>query len=56
LLVSIDGGLLITPKHPVFWRGKWVKPSEIKQPIEVNCEAVYNFILDGGHTININGY
>lgn len=30
LLVELDGGLLVTPKHPVFWRGNWIKPLEIR--------------------------
>lgn len=28
-LVELEGGLVITPKHPIILNGKWVKPRDI---------------------------
>lgn len=54
LLVELAEGLLITPKHPILHRGKWIKPQELKKPVLKDCEAVYNFILDSKHQMVIN--
>jgi len=57
-LVELDGGLLITPYHPVKHNGAWTFPKDVKAPVEMECDAVYSFVLDSGsgkHYIEING-
>lgn len=53
-MVQLKGGLLITPKHPVKFNGKWCKPKDIGEIKEKQCPIVYNFVLDHGHCIEIN--
>ena len=54
-LVELEGGLIITPKHPVLIKGVWYKPKELGEIQVRKCKSVFNFILDGGHTMDING-
>ena len=54
-LVELEGGLLVTPKHPVKINGSWIKPMEIAAQRIRTCSAVYNFVLDDGHIMEING-
>jgi hypothetical protein len=55
-LVNING-LLITEWHPVRINGKWYFPKEYPLGIydEYRCEYVYDFVLDNGHIVIING-
>jgi hypothetical protein len=55
-LVNING-LLITEWHPVRINGKWYFPKEypLGKYDEYRCEYVYDFILDTGHIVIING-
>jgi len=53
--VEFEGGLEITPKHPVMINEKWEKPGEIGEIKIKDCDAVYNFVLEDGHTMDING-
>eukprot|EP01129_Flabellula_baltica_P010632 TRINITY_DN450_c0_g3_i1.p1 TRINITY_DN450_c0_g3~~TRINITY_DN450_c0_g3_i1.p1 ORF type:complete len:751 (+),score=134.96 TRINITY_DN450_c0_g3_i1:233-2485(+) len=53
-LVSLEGGLLITPWHPIRVNGTWKFPANIKQPTIMDCPAVYSFLLNNGHTMFIN--
>lgn len=53
-MVKLEGGLLITPKHPVKFNGKWCKPKELGEIKVRFCQFVYNFVLDRGHCIEIN--
>ncbi|KAI8921744.1 hint-domain-containing protein, partial [Entophlyctis helioformis] len=55
-LVTLDGGLRITPYHPVQQSGKWAFPCSIAEPASVPCYAVYNLVLDSNHTIIANGH
>ena len=55
MLVQLDGGLLITPNHPVWQEGRWVKPHTLAQPALYSCEEVFNFVLDKEHSVTING-
>lgn len=61
-LVELDGGLVITPWHPlcIFVDSAaantgWQFPCEVKPAIEKACPAVYSFVLSGGHVMVING-
>ncbi|AYV80477.1 MAG: putative von willebrand factor type A domain protein [Harvfovirus sp.] len=54
-LVKFEGGLRITPFHPVRIGGVWVFPSENKLPMLEKCEAVYSFVLDKEHIVIIDG-
>ena len=55
-LVNIDG-LLITEWHPVRINGKWYFPKEypLGKYDEFRCEYVYDYVLDRGHVVIING-
>ena len=54
-LVVLDDGLLITPWHPVIYKGEWKFPNDIKTPVLCGpCPAVYTILLDQGHTIQID--
>jgi len=55
-LVNING-LLITEWHPVRINGKWYFPKEypLGKFDEYRCEYVYDFVLDKGHIVIING-
>jgi len=54
-LVELEGGLFVTPWHPVRLNGVWKFPSDIGIQKERDCPAVYNFVLDKEHVIMING-
>jgi hypothetical protein len=54
-LIQFDDGLIITPWHPVRINGKWTFPHDIANEIVMECEEVYNFALDVGHIVIING-
>ena len=47
-LVNLNG-LGITPWHPVRIEGKWRYPCELLEPVEVDCVAVYSFVLETSH-------
>jgi hypothetical protein len=54
-MVSFDNGLIITPWHPIRINGKWVFPHDIGDETVIECQEVYNFVLDSGHIMFING-
>ena len=45
-LVSLPGGLLVTPWHPVRLEGKWVFPADIAAPRMLPCPAVFSFLVE----------
>ena len=53
-MVELEGGLLVTPKHPVKINGEWFKPEELGEVRLRKCSAVYNFVLNDGHSIEVN--
>jgi hypothetical protein len=55
-LVKIND-LLITPWHPIRVNGKWYFPKEYSPDTydEYVCEYVYDYVLDHGHIVTING-
>jgi len=54
-LVELDGGLRLTPYHPVQLAGKWHFPGSLGDVVLQSCPAVYNFVLSSEHSIMING-
>lgn len=61
-LLSLEGGLLITPNHPIKLPSGWMKPYQcLQQDLGVRVtgqavtDTVYNFVLNQGHTMEING-
>lgn len=53
-MVELEGGLKITPYHPILYDNDWVFPNNILNAKEIECEYMYNYILDHEHTIRIN--
>lgn len=54
-LVSLPGGLLVTPYHPVRVGGQWKFPCDLAK-VEVRpCTAVFSFVLAEEHVMVING-
>ncbi|CAF1540367.1 unnamed protein product [Didymodactylos carnosus] len=54
-MVSFGNGLIISPWHPVRIDGNWIFPCDIGHESDIECEEVFNFVLDGGHIVIING-
>jgi Mg-chelatase subunit ChlD len=56
-LVEIEGGLLITPFHPIKIGDRWQFPCAVSEPAVRYARYVYNFVLkDGGeHAMIVNG-
>jgi hypothetical protein len=53
----MDGGLVITPWHPVRLHSKWIFPCEVSGARVINerpCTAYYSFVLDCNHSVFIN--
>lgn len=45
-------GVLVTPFHPVQnSAGEWRFPSDLVEPVFVDCSAVYNLVLADGHVV-----
>lgn len=54
-MVVLEHGLIITAWHPIRLNQQWIMPcSLVSTPTEINCNEVYNFALDRGHTIFVN--
>jgi len=49
-LVELEGGILVTPWHPVRAKGtsEWKFPAEIGTTKVYSCDMVYNFVLQDG--------
>jgi Mg-chelatase subunit ChlD len=45
----------ITPYHPIFINDEWKFPIDISEPYINEIDYVYDFVLDSGHIIEING-
>lgn len=41
--------------HPVFMNGAWRHPADIGEVQRVTTDAIYNFVLEEGHVIILNG-
>jgi len=56
-IVRLQGGLLITPYHPLkLQNDRWVFPCQLAPVLNIPVKAVYNFVLDSGHVLTVNGY
>jgi len=47
-MVTLDGGLVVTPWHPVIKDGKWRFPNELAPTKNIACSEVYSFVLESG--------
>jgi hypothetical protein len=45
-MCQLEGGLLITPGHPVKLNGQWVYPRDVVKRQNIRCEAFYNLVVD----------
>ena len=54
-IVTLDSGLAITPFHPIFYKGRWEYPKNIGEVSNIECKAVYSFVLEKDHMMLING-
>lgn len=54
--VDLPGGLYITSWHPIKWRGDWVFPANIKDPVIKSSRSIITLVLDKHHVWIINGY
>ena len=54
-MVTFESGLIITPWHPIRIDGHWTFPHNIRHENIIECQEVYNFVLDKGHISIING-
>ena len=54
-MVLFPSGLTITKYHPVIYGGKWQFPIDVFKPKKVSIGAYYNFVLEKGHTLVVNG-
>lgn len=55
LMVHLPNGLVITPYHPVLLNSAWVFPINISAPIKTCLTEFYNFVLEDGHSMIVNG-
>ena len=55
-MVNLEGGLSITPWHPIKYENKWTFPANIKTPIMKSCKSVITLVLDDYHVGVINGH
>lgn len=53
-MLSLNG-MKVTPWHPVRINNKWDFPANIGTLIPVNCDYVYNFVLNEHHVMHIGG-
>ena len=53
-LVSLDSGLVVTAFHPIFHEGAWVFPKDVGEVKNIECQAVYSFVLERDHRMLIN--
>ena len=51
-MVKINDSLSITPYHPIK-DIEWVFPNTLNETITVDCDYMYNYVLDKDHTIII---
>lgn len=59
-LVTIEGGLLLTPYHPMRLNDAWTFPIDVANSQRISCDAVYTFLLSrevdcDGESVEVNG-
>lgn len=55
ILMCDFNGMKITPFHPIYINDDWVFPYDIYMPNNTYIDYVYDFVLDSGHCVEING-
>lgn len=57
-LVELEGGVLVTPWHPVREKGtnEWVFPATLAPIKRYYCDIVYNFVLEEGISVPIGPF
>lgn len=55
VIMNNINGMLITPYHPVRFNGIWNFPCDFSKPENVNCDYMYDFVVDNHHVVTING-
>ncbi|EAR87575.1 von willebrand factor type A domain protein, putative (macronuclear) [Tetrahymena thermophila SB210] len=53
--VEFEDGLIITPYHPIRVNGIWQFPCQLKPTELRECDFIYSFLLESGHSMEING-
>lgn len=55
--LCVYNGLVITGYHPIRVDGAWTFPIDVDQGHlnEYDCDFVFNFVLDSGHILTVNG-
>ena len=43
-----------TPTHPIVISGQWVFPHTVSEPVPTSLDAVYNVLLESGHTLTMS--
>jgi hypothetical protein len=54
-MVTLDGGLIITPYHPIRINGIWTFPNDCGSTKTRHSPIIYNFVLENDHIMIING-
>jgi hypothetical protein len=54
MMTFLDENFIISPKHPIFENGDWIRPIDRYMSKKVCIKEIYNFILEDGHTILVN--
>jgi len=54
-LVELEGGLKLTPYHPIRVEGQWRFPCELAIATPKFCPAVFTFVLENFHILLIDG-
>jgi hypothetical protein len=54
-MVHLPSGLVITPYHPIMHNSTWVFPSTLSAVTKTHLTEFYNFLLEAGHSMTING-
>eukprot|EP01123_Difflugia_compressa_P009176 TRINITY_DN295_c0_g1_i1.p1 TRINITY_DN295_c0_g1~~TRINITY_DN295_c0_g1_i1.p1 ORF type:complete len:183 (+),score=53.70 TRINITY_DN295_c0_g1_i1:576-1124(+) len=54
-VVRINGGLTLTPFHPITINGTWKYPLQLSPVVTIEKDVVYDFVLDNEHVIVVNG-
>ena len=52
--MKIGEKLLITPYHPIKINNEWRFSKDIGETVNINCDYLYNFVLESGHILIIN--
>ena len=49
-----EGGLLVTPTHPIKYHNKWIHPKTVFNTQTIYTPFVYNLVLEDHHSCYIN--